>query len=491
MPLPQPESFDAQSLTRCRSSIPPRRKQRPLRDAGDSPASRFLVAPLAGLSWALAAYDLAGWTLHSFAGWGGLLAMAAALAWGLHRLIDILSAGPRGPEVGPTARALVGLALVPVALWAGRSIGRGGFSRGLAGSTLPSIGVTLLLSGFLPFRRSLKGPWLLDLVGAAGPGIVATALFARSLAIQVAGLAPWGTAIAVAAGCAATVAFLIAQGTALDLIDVRLRWQRLAYLAQWPLPLLYLSWERWIGLALLLVSWWDLFRIGRRTAGGRVVFEGTSDILSIPALAALLTLAPEGRNLDLPALALAGRFLLGWLSAGPYVALLMAFLPDPRTGPSALEFVAPALLTIGLRQLLIRPIGWLWAWGGWVTWLIVMEPPVGLAFAVGTLPALAGIVRLSYRYEPRPLAIALVWASAAGAILAFGHGPIDSLRALLIDWGGSLRVGSHPSPIGIPGAPRFAVDWPVGTWILAVPLLGWLAYREWGSQSPRRVTAAI
>ncbi|MFO0958968.1 MAG: hypothetical protein U0800_16335 [Isosphaeraceae bacterium] len=265
---------------------------------------------------------------------------------------------------------------------------------------------------------------------------------------------------------------------------MRLRWQRLAYLAQWPLPLLYLSWERWIGLALLLVSWWDLFRIGRRTAGGRVVFEGTSDILSIPRLAALLTLAPEGRNLDLPALALAGRFLLGWLSAGPYVALLMAFLPDPRTGPSALEFVAPALLTIGLRQLLIRPIGWLWAWGGWVTWLIVMEPPVGLAFAVGTLPALAGIVRLSYRYEPRPLAIALVWASAAGAILAFGHGPIDSLRALLIDWGGSLRVGSHPSPIGIPGAPRFAVDWPVGTWILAVPLLGWLAYRGGDRKAP-------
>lgn len=480
-----PHSFDAHTLNRSRSSIPARRTRLSGSGPGGSRTFGLLVETVTVVPWAWITSEATGWA----AGWPGLVVLALGFGAVLHLLIARLSAGPRVREVGPTIRALLGLSVVPVFVWQGNMLALGRVPAGLVWGSLPSVGLVGLLAGFLPLRRLLKGPWLLDLVGAAGLAVLAPALLARGLAGWRFDLTPWSWEIGLGVGALAWLACLIFQRTSHDLIDVRLRWQRFAYLAQWPLPLLFFDWGRGIGLALCLLSWWDLHRIGRRTAGGRVVFEGTTDLFSIPALAALLTLTPSGEVLSLTALAMVARFVVGWLAAGPYVALFMVFLPDPRTGSLALEFVAPALLTVGLRQLLVRPIGWLWAWGGWVAWLIVMEPPVGLAFAVGTLPALVGVVRLSYRYEPRPLAIALVTASAAAGILAFGQGPIVSLRSVLIDWGSALRAGS--GPIDPASASRFASPWLAWSWVLAIPLLGGLAYREWMAERPGRVTPAM
>lgn len=489
MPILQPDSFDSRILNRCRSSIPERRTRSLPTFAEEPAAVRALLPWIAGPAWSLAIGSALGW----FGGFWGVTVLALGISVGVRRFLVWFADGPREREVGRSVRAALGVSMVPFGLWVGRSIGRGTLADGLIESTLPLTALASLLVGFARFRRSIRADWLIDLIAAAGGSSVALGALAWWVAGLGAETAAWAREWGWIGSSLAVIVCLGILGTARDLIDVRLGWQRFVYLAQWPLPLIALGWGPGPGLFVCLLAWWDLGRIGGRTAGGRVVFSGTTDLLSLPAWSALLVLVPgafaSGPGLSLSALALLSRFVMGWLASGPYVAFLMVLLPDPAPGSLALEFVIPALLTVGLGRLLVRPIGWLWAWGGWVSWLVVLEPSVGLAFAIGTAPAALGIIRLSYRYEPRPLAIAMVTASAAFALLAFGQGPIATLRAYLLEWGGALRAGASSTAVG--GSSWVGLPWPSAVWIGTLPLLGRLSFREWRSETPGRLTAGL
>ncbi len=340
----------------------------------------------------------------------------------------------RGISPGNALLVAIGLALVPLASHA--------FSGGVSTRVvfplvgLPAVVVVLML-GLLRFRRSLRGPTLLDLLGA---GVVPVA---AALAVGVSIARSAGTHLPTfLIGSIALAVAVWAESTARDLIDARQRLQRLAYASQALVPLCLFvqlacgtwglgTFEKVLACSLALLAVWDWLRVGRETAHGWISFQGTRDVLApwclglVAVMAHPYTWQGPDRAFFVPAIVLA--FRAAWAWGGPLLALFIVLLPMP-TGPEpALAFVLPALLTLGLPRLIAQPIPWLWTCAGCGAGLLCLDGRVGLAFVVGTAPSWASELINAYRFERRPLVFALLQFTLIGLLIWLNHEWLDHI----------------------------------------------------------------
>lgn len=191
------------------------------------------------------------------------------------------------------------------------------------------------------------------------------------------------------------------------------------------------------------------------------------------------------------------QFLAVAAIVGPGVALLTG-LPFLHL-MDRFYFFIPALLVLAHRQIVSRPILWLWCWLGAALTLLAFNPCVGTAFDLGTFPLAMWMLVHAWRVSRSRLLASLAVLAAGSVLLALTTPAVEVVVGFFrfIRLNGAVSNPAHGMPwevgINLPEVtpPSHTISAPAFqilrlSWIASTVLLGWVALQTWLKNGQRR-----